>query len=324
MRNSIGYFILFFFISHLLGAQEINQIDSQGRKQGDWKKYYPSNDGLFYEGQFKDDKPYGVFKHYYEEGELKSKTYYLDGLVRSEVYYPKGGLMAKGNFVDKKKDSTWTYFDEAGWISMREDYKSGLREGKSISYYPDGSIAMDKQFLSDKETGPFKQYFSNGKVEMEGEYLGGNYNGQVTNYYDSGKKMHYGEFINGKRNGMWVFYNADGSVRSMIHYKNGIVNKEDPKNGEFISYYESGMPKTIYNYKDGKLHGVFFEYYDKGQMVLVAREKESSYEPDELVEELQGQKIKRSGTYKNGNLVGEELEYDEKGKLLKKENHGGG
>ena len=317
-------YILFLTISFLtfsLSAQEINQVDAQGKKQGTWKKYYPSNDGVFYEGQFKDDKPYGVFTHYYETGELKSKTNYDGSKVHSEVYYLKGELMAEGNFVDQKKDSIWNYYDEKGWLSMRENYVEGKRFGESFSYYANGEIAVMKTFLDDEENGPFYQNFQNGKKETEGEYLGGNYNGKYTYYYDTGKKLHTGDYILGKRDGIWLFYTTSGALKSITHYKNGVVVKEEPQNGEFVEYYESGVPKSIYHYKSGKLDGSYIEYHDAGEMVLVPREKDNEYEPDEYEQVLQGQVVKHECQYKNGILVGDESFFDESGMLLKKEEH---
>ena len=120
MKKRINLSLLLILITFSVLGQEINQTDAQGKKQGIWKKYYPSNDGLFYEGQFKDDKAIGSFKHYYENGDLKSITIYGDNRVRSEVYYNNGQLMATGVFIDQKKDSTWLYFDRSGWLSLKE------------------------------------------------------------------------------------------------------------------------------------------------------------------------------------------------------------
>ncbi len=321
MNKRINLSVFLVLLSITLIGQEINQTDSKGNKQGPWKKYYPSNDGLFYEGQFENDVPVGVFKHYYENGNIKSKTTYETSKVRSEVYYNGGQIMAKGVFIDKKKDSTWLYYDNSGWLSLMEDYQKGLKTGPSISYYPDGKVAVEKLYHNDLESGPFIMYYANGNKEMEGVYMSGNYNGLFSNYYDSGKKMQSGDYINGKRDGMWLFYNSNGSLKSVINYKNGIIVKETPKNGEFIEYYDSGLIKNIYNYKKGLKEGSFVEYNNTGKKILVLREKENSYDQDEYIEEIQGQTIKRKGNYKNDVLIGEELLYDEKGNLIKKEVH---
>ena len=317
-------FLLFLLPSILalnVYSQEINQTDSKGQKQGSWKKYYPSNDQLFYEGQFKDDQPYGEFKHYYEEGQLKSTTLYDDEKVRSEVFYSNGNRMAIGYFIDQKKDSIWTYYDKAGWVSMREEYKKGMKSGFSISYYPDASIASKQQFKDDVETGESIQYYPNGKLESKGNYLGGSFNGDYTYYYESGKKMHSGEYISGKRNGMWLFFNENGSLRTVIQYRMGEIAKETPKNGEFVVYYENGLPKSIFNYTKGLKDGAFVEYYDKGEKVLVPREKKNSYEPDEFEEVIEGQQIKRKGVYSSGALIGEEFFYNEDGSMIEKISH---
>ena len=321
MKKKIKLSLFLALLTLTVLGQEINQTDAQGRKQGAWKKYYPSNDGLFYEGQFKDDVAIGTFKHYYENGDLKSITVYGGIRVQSEVYYNGGQIMAKGIFIDQKKDSTWLYYDKAGWLSLKEDYKSGLKSGSSISYYPDGSIAVDQIYSNDLESGPFIMYYGNGNKELEGVYMSGNFNGPFTNYYDSGKKMQSGDYNNGKRDGMWLFFNPNGMLKTVIHYKNGVVIKEEYKNGEFTEYYDSGMTKSVYHYKKGLKEGSFIEYYDTGEKILVLREKESSYEPDDYKEVIQGQVIKRQGAYKNDVLIGEELQFDESGKLTKKETH---
>ena len=51
-------------------SQSFNQIDISGKRQGDWKKYH-NNGKLRYKGQFIDDIPSGIFKYYYDTGELK-------------------------------------------------------------------------------------------------------------------------------------------------------------------------------------------------------------------------------------------------------------
>ena len=48
-----------------------NNVDKNGLKQGHWKKYYP-NGNLNYSGFFKDNKPVGILKRYFESGNLKA------------------------------------------------------------------------------------------------------------------------------------------------------------------------------------------------------------------------------------------------------------
>ena len=196
-----------------------------------------------------------------------------------------------------------------------------MKEGLSTSYYPDSSIAVQQTYCKDVETGGYVKYYPNGNKEAEANYLGGSFNGDYTYYFEDGKKMHQGEYINGKRNGTWLFFNANASLKNVVYYKNGSVVREDYKNGEFQVFYDSGLLRSVYNYKDGKKDGPFIVYYDNGKRVSVPLEKENKYDPDDFKEVIQGQQVKHKGTYKNDVLVGEELQYEEDGKLIKKEDH---
>lgn len=55
----------------------INQMDAKGEKQGYWIKKYPDGQ-ILYEGSFRNNKPVGEFKRYYEDGSLKSVLMYSD------------------------------------------------------------------------------------------------------------------------------------------------------------------------------------------------------------------------------------------------------
>ena len=52
------------FLSGFVFSQEINKVDSKGRKQGVWQKTYPNSRAIEYKGQFKDDKPVGTFYYF--------------------------------------------------------------------------------------------------------------------------------------------------------------------------------------------------------------------------------------------------------------------
>ena len=67
-------------------SQTINEIDSNGNKQGVWSKYY-KNGNLRYKGQFRNDKPEGLFFYYYDTGELKVEKEFFHPL-NEKLYNP--------------------------------------------------------------------------------------------------------------------------------------------------------------------------------------------------------------------------------------------
>ena len=93
----------------LLSATAIGQInkkDAQNRKQGEWEVYYEQEAILKYKGQFKDDKPYGIFYYYYPSGRIQAKVNYKEGgrITLSQVYHETSGyIKALGKYVDQKK-----------------------------------------------------------------------------------------------------------------------------------------------------------------------------------------------------------------------------
>ena len=116
MKTTLNGIIVIFigFITSFSFSQEYNIMDDQGRKQGKWIKTYEGKKEILYKGNFKDNKPTGLFVFYYESGKVKAKnTYFNDGYNSyASTYYDNGKLMSTGKYVNQKKDSTWVYLDE--------------------------------------------------------------------------------------------------------------------------------------------------------------------------------------------------------------------
>ena len=121
--------VAIFMLLGLVGfSQEENKTDATGKKQGVWKKYHP-NGMTRYVGKFKDDKPVGVFKHYYDTGKLQVKMTHTGSESYANVYYETGEIKAAGKYEEQKKDSVWKYYDKEGYKMAEEFYLSGKREG---------------------------------------------------------------------------------------------------------------------------------------------------------------------------------------------------
>ena len=114
LENILMIFVLNFLIIFSASAQ--NRTDANGKKQGKWVKY--KNRSKFYEGQFVDDIPVGEFKYFYSNGHLKIRTVFAESgrLNRTKIFFEsyKKNIQAEGNYYDKKKDSTWNYYNDAG------------------------------------------------------------------------------------------------------------------------------------------------------------------------------------------------------------------
>lgn len=225
-------FILLFITVSGFGFSQINQKDSQGRKQGVWKKPHPNNKSAFqYVGQFKNDKPYGEFTYFYETGGVQSKMKFnTDGTAYNTMYHESSGyVMAKGKYVNQQKDSLWLYYDNQGNLKSQESYKNGKLEGQRVVYYePINGQYMVARFEYYKDGvlhGQFKEYYPNTKIKAEGVYRTGNLNGMVKFYRPSGKIERVERYQYAVKHGWWVFYNENGTQAGKKLYYEGRVLK---------------------------------------------------------------------------------------------------
>lgn len=197
---------------------QLNQIDSQKRKQGAWEVYHSNSATLKYKGQFKDNKPTGVFTYYYESNKVKAKVKYLEfgRITYSQVYHESSGrIKAMGKYINQKKDSTWTYFDNVGNVKSKEAYKNGKLNGQRVIYYEpiDGKYVVSRfeYYKDDLLHGTFKEYHQNTKLRTEGNYKDGNFDGDIKYYYPNGKMERLERYRFAVKHGWWIFFDQEGN-----------------------------------------------------------------------------------------------------------------
>lgn len=313
--NFIISSILVLFATGLVSAQQFNQKDESGLKQGNWKKLY-NNGKVRYEGQFKDDKPVGLFKYYYENGELMATNNHVgDGTVANHAYHKNGKIKAKGVFQNQLKDSLWQYFNENEVLILEESYHLDTLNGAQKTYYENGQLAEEMHYEMGVKDGVWNKFFEGGEPWLEASYDKGNLHGKFVMYADKNKRDIQGKYYHGVRVGTWMLFNQNGTVKEKQEYLKGVIDKVLPQNGEFTEYYDSEIPKSVYNFKNGKKQGEFKEYYDVGEWVREEKAPSRPGEETELTEELRGTQLKVMGWYNNDQLNGKVTYYKEDGSV---------
>ncbi len=234
MNRRILFFLTVWFAFNgcMIQAQSdtiFNQTDSKGLKQGYWKKCYP-NGNLMYKGYFRNGKPDGELRRYYESGALKVVMVFTgtSDSCRSVLYYENGKFAARGNYIGTVKDSTWEYFsfyDQA--VKSRETYRSGKKNGFSFHYFPDGTASERTEWKDDRKNGSWERYYANKSVMIKGFYRDDTLNGPFYVFAENGALSVQGSFLNNLRNDRWVFYKEDGSVDIDLTYINGKPSGEE-------------------------------------------------------------------------------------------------
>jgi antitoxin component YwqK of YwqJK toxin-antitoxin module len=196
-------------------AQDFNQTDSKGRRQGAWRDFYP-NGQLRYEGQFKNDKCKGVFRYYDEQGNLKATNEFDKSGEKAlnKTYAPNGRLMATGYYLNQKKEGEWKYYDpSSGQLRLVENNKAGKVHGWSRLYNPqNGALAEETQYVEGQPEGQCRKFSDTGILLQECQYRNGLLNGPTKSYYPSSVLKEEGQYADGQKVGVWKTYNEDGDI----------------------------------------------------------------------------------------------------------------
>lgn len=239
-------------------GSEINQTDKQGKKQGHWVKKYP-NDNIMYDGVFKDDHPVGEMKRYNEDKSLKSILIYSnDGKSAAvSVYHPNGFISAKGTYVNQLKEGKWQFFSESikNFLISEEYYSANKRNGLSVKFYPDSTIAEKLTYRDDVKHGEWTQYYPSGALRLKSYYGNGKLNGKFELWFENGKPEYTGQYKDNFRDGLWIIYKEDGTIKYQVPYLAGIAknNPLDDAESTFLDSLENNRGKIADPEKTGIL-----------------------------------------------------------------------
>lgn len=220
MKNNHQLFFIVCFVVfsfHGLSAQEkINQLNANGKRTGVWKKHY-NNGKIRYVGQFKNGKEIGVFKFYSALSSahpIAIKTFENNNnLAKISFYTVKGVLESKGVIDGKKRTGLWKYYQPNGkTLLSEENYKDGILEGKSVTYYKSGKIAETVFYKNGKLQGNTKRFAENGVLLDDLNYAEGKLNGLAKYYNINGKLIYTGNYENDVKVGKWEYFENGKSV----------------------------------------------------------------------------------------------------------------
>jgi len=213
-------------IANCQPESEINKTDPEGKKQGHWIKKYPGK-SVLYEGYFKDDHPVGEFKRYYEDEKLKSLLIYnSDGTeAAATIYHPNGFIAAKGRYVNQMKEGKWQFFSFIfeGYLISEETYSGNLKNGPSVKFYRDSTIAERINYVNDVRQGDWIRYYPTGEICFKSHLLNGILNGRFEVWFENGQIEFSGQYKNDAREGLWFIYNSDGTIKYSLEYKDGFT-----------------------------------------------------------------------------------------------------
>lgn len=224
------YIFILTIITPFLIVISQNKSDNKG-KQGEWIVKYDDKKNIRYKGVFKDNNPIGKFTYYYPSGEASSIMVFSNKGNKAEckMYHKNGEIMAVGSYINRKKDSTWWFFNDRKQIVRKENYKNDKLHGESIVYFP--ANPKEEKVLKSEVTnfnngyyhGKWIKYFKSGKTKATGVYKNGYFDGKVTFYYPNGKVESSGWYKHNVKNGYWKTFDPEGDIDTKTYYYNDKV-----------------------------------------------------------------------------------------------------
>ena len=223
---AIGFSIYCFSV---ISQDTINQLDEQGRKQGSWRKYDKKGFRI-YEGQFRDDVPFGKFTYYYQNGKVRTISMISENgdVAHTSSWFPNGKLMAKGKYFNQQRDSLWQFFSEYdGALVSEEFYVDGKKHGAEKIFYPGKGVAEIIPWNAGIKEGKWEQFYDDGAQKLVGTYKNDEREGPIKTFFVTGKTLVTGKYTKGHKDGTWIYYDDNGKVTLKEYFDEGILVKSE-------------------------------------------------------------------------------------------------
>ena len=248
---------------------ESNMLNN--KRSGSLKEWY-DNGELSFSGNYMDDMKTGLQEWYYKNGNKSESSEYSLGEKdgNSKQWYEDGRIKFNHNYKNDKYDGLQEEYYENGNKSESSEYSLGEKDGNSKQWYEDGQIKFNYNYKNDKYDGLQEDYLKDGTKTLESNMLNNKRNGSLKQWYDNGELSFSGNYKDGEMHGLQEWYNdANEDVEpNGIKYKS-VEYSFGKLNGQAKEWFYNGKLKFMCNYKDDKRDGIYEQYYENGEKMLI-------------------------------------------------------
>ncbi|MDT0686170.1 toxin-antitoxin system YwqK family antitoxin [Autumnicola psychrophila] len=204
--------LLFLLIGmQLFSQEEINQLDSEGRRHGKWTVNFKGTSQLKFEGIFEHGKETGEFRFYKRgfDNHPSAILHFKEQIdsVTATYYTQKGEPISTGRLIDQKREGKWIYYHQASRDTMMiENYQSDQLNGLQKTFFKNGKLAEKSKYKNGKKNGQSFVYSEEGVLLQELNYENGELHGPVTYYNAEGDTLIEGQYIRDQKKGNWKYF----------------------------------------------------------------------------------------------------------------------
>ena len=190
---------------------------------------------------YKHGKKHGPRQWFYENGALKSKCLYKNGVRHGEMHAYYNNKISCDDFPDEINLSR-----SSGTVSTENNRKSQR-------------LLQQGNYKNGKEDGLWQTFSEKGSLLAEGHYKDGARDGLWQTFYQEGQLYKQGYYKNGKEDGLWEGYFEDHRVKERKFYKSGI----NLRISDTFDYTGRLEYQDTFDYKTtGNLLRTHFEHYN--------------------------------------------------------------
>ncbi|UPO98895.1 hypothetical protein MKD34_12735 (plasmid) [Cetobacterium somerae] len=325
------------FLINLNQTIEFYETGELKSKAYNFKKFskiveYYLNGNLMSVGTLNHNNEYiGMGWTFYENGQLKKICSYVDNLIDGEYkdYYDNGVLKTDSFYVLGKENCEFRSFYNNGQVECIIDLEDGKRCGQFLKYYKSGKLEDETYYTNNAPISDSYLYYESGGLYAKLTYEEGLRVGISRWFYETGelKTINKYDLIEGYSylNYSKSYYKS-GAIESYTQWEEALCehNQEDYSYNMLrgyerisVSYYENGNLRKKQKIVEENRYSI--ERYDENGILMQKgtffRDKNIFYWIGELLTFNQNKSLKIVMNYSENGIMKEEHGYDADGKL---------
>jgi antitoxin component YwqK of YwqJK toxin-antitoxin module len=91
-------------------------------------------------------------------------------LSKHTEIYDNGQIKIDGWMRGDKREGLWVSYYENGVKWSEDEYRAGMKDGKSVTYFPNGLLRYRGHYIEDTKAGTWQFYDETGKLVKEEDF----------------------------------------------------------------------------------------------------------------------------------------------------------
>ncbi len=232
----------------------INIKDKNNKKQGLWLSFNTDKARVVEKSHYKDNRKNGLCTAYFPSGKIKHEITFKNGkpIGRARFYYNSGLLSEEGYWNIDHWEEKYNYYHTNGQLAYDWHYnEKGKRTGEQKYYYENGNVKYAGIWNNGKTTGALRMYNDSGLLVSERIYENGKFARSVNTHRKDTFRIplkHSKQLAQFIGTGNHTIYTLDGKVE-----KKGFFVKGKLFSGEQFVYGDNDKLKEKLIFKNGQL-----------------------------------------------------------------------